>query len=294
MLKRKTSKQSKLSKRLVDGINIEGADCVHRATQAKRCRLTRRKAGTALQTTKANGLGGEPADIYLQQSRKAGLQKSVAQHSHVYRRHESRWGVRDSWRTRKLSPVKTERRYQPRAALCALPRRNADFAIQRPGARTRTRGIRHAVFGTKSEVLGQVIVNATSIKKNCPGLITCARDKSSEVAGRFKYQRATARQNLRFESNDFVRSSDDECSGCLVHVGRNIECTTRNEVLLRVPVVPVTRIRRQPTAEMVAIAYEKTTGVCRMLIDTASARVLGEEARTLNGNLLPRLILGGG
>ena len=151
-----------------------------------------------------------------------------------------------------------------------------------------------AVFGTKSEVLGQVIVNATSIKKNCPGLITCARDKSSEVAGRFKYQRATARQNVRFESNDFVRSSDDECSGCLVHVGRNIECTTRNEVLLRVPVVPVTRIRRQSTAEMVAIAYEKTTGVCRMLIDTASARVLGEEARTLNGNLLPRLILRGG
>src|SRR5258708_24511646 len=156
MLKRKTSKQSKLSKRLGDGINIEGADCVHRATQAKRCRLTRRKAGTALQTTKANGLGGEPADIYLQQSRKAGLQKSVAQHSHVYRRHESRWGVRDSWRTRKVSPVKTERRYQLRAALCVRCRAGMQTLQSKVPALVHE----PSVFGTKSEVLGQFIVNA--------------------------------------------------------------------------------------------------------------------------------------
>ena len=66
MLKRKTSKQSKLSKRLGAGINSEGADCVHRAMQAKCNQMNRYKTLLGLKSRKPNGLVGERG-IYIEQ-----------------------------------------------------------------------------------------------------------------------------------------------------------------------------------------------------------------------------------
>lgn len=59
MLKRKKSKQSKVSKRLGDGISSEGADCIRRATQAKCSQTNRHTACAGLKSRKSNGLVGE-------------------------------------------------------------------------------------------------------------------------------------------------------------------------------------------------------------------------------------------
>jgi hypothetical protein len=76
MLKRKTSKLSKLSKRLGGGINSEGGDCVHRATQAKCSQTNRHKARVGLKSRKSNQLVGKNG-IYIGQVAQEGSKVAV-------------------------------------------------------------------------------------------------------------------------------------------------------------------------------------------------------------------------
>lgn len=110
-----------------------------------------------------------------------------------------------------------------------------------------------AVFSTQGEVLGESKVSAAAVNEGGFRLIVGAGDESPSVVGGIKYDRAAPGQKVRFQAGNLARNSHDERRRSLMYVRLNVEGTGGSKVLLRVPGISVTRVRRQPAIKVIAL-----------------------------------------
>jgi hypothetical protein len=136
-------------------------------------------------------------------------------------------------------------------------------------------------------VLGEFVVSAATIHERCSGLALRSGNKPSRVTRGIEDEGTNTREDEGIESENAVRRRHHESTCGLVHISLHTERAGGSEILLRVPGVTVTGVSGQPAIEVIPIAEEKATGVCRMLIDPVSARILRKETSSLDANFLP-------
>src|ERR1700751_6099354 len=131
-----------------------------------------------------------------------------------------------------------------------------------------------------------LVIDPASVYKCRFRLRLSSGHESTSIARRIKHEGSRTRENVGTKSEYPMGNGDNEGAGGLMHVSLYIERPSRGEVLLRIADVAVAGISSQPMVEVIAIAYDEAACVCRVLIDSISARVFGEETRSLNANLV--------
>jgi hypothetical protein len=114
------------------------------------------------------------------------------------------------------------------------------------------------------------------------GFQGCTRETPTRVAGRIKHKGSCSRQSIRLQPGK-GRQFDYGFASDLVDVGLDARRGAA-EIELRVAVVTVVRLGREPTIEVVAVANQESARLAAILEYAVADGVLCEKSRALDAN----------